>query len=62
MKQVAVEQTKAVFEPLKKRILDSTYKLEEQIAIGEGGGAPETEVEQAKTVLAQAQAVKNGGS
>ena len=56
MKQTAVEQTKAVFQPLRTRIADAVNKLEEQIALGEGGGAPEAEVEQAKTVLAQAKA------
>ena len=56
MKKTAIEQTKAVFEPLKARTAEAVNKLEEQIAIGEGGGAPEAEVEQAKTVLAQAKA------
>jgi tubulin-specific chaperone A len=56
VKQTAVEQTKAVFQPLKARIAEAVNKLEEQIALGEGGGAPEAEVEQAKTVLAQAKA------
>ena len=59
---MAVEQTKAVFGPIKKRIDDAVIKLEEQIAIGEGAGATETELEQAKTVLAQAKTDQSGSS
>lgn len=55
---MAVEQTKAVFEPLKQRISEAVTKLQEQIATGEEEGAPASELEQAKIVLTQAQAVK----
>ncbi|OAQ99834.1 hypothetical protein LLEC1_01889 [Akanthomyces lecanii] len=54
--QTAIEQTKGVFGPLKQRIDDAVAKLEDQVAAAEQGGAPEAEVAQAKTVLAQAKA------
>jgi hypothetical protein len=54
-----VDQTKAVFEPLKQRIADATLKLEDQIGV-EGQDA--TELEQAKEILAQAKADKNGSA
>ncbi|EGX92070.1 tubulin-specific chaperone Rbl2, putative [Cordyceps militaris CM01] len=54
--KTAIEQTKAVFEPLKQRIADSVAKLEDQLAAAEQAGAPEAEITQAKTVLAQAKA------
>lgn len=54
---MAVEQTKAVFEPLKKRIAEAVAKLQEQIIVGQEEGAPEGEIDQAKVVLSQAQAV-----
>lgn len=57
---MAVEQTKAVFGPLKLRVAEAVTKLEDQIATGEEDGAPEAELEQAKVVLGQAQAIKNG--
>lgn len=55
---MALDQTKAVFQPLKERIADAVARLEEQIATSEGAGVPESELEQAKTVLAQATAEK----
>ena len=61
MKQTAVEETKAVFGPIKKRINDAVSKLEEQIAISEGAGVSETELEQAKNVLNQARGPQTGG-
>ena len=51
---MAVEQTRAVFAPLKTRISDAVAKLEDQLAAGEEGGAPEAEVEAAKAALADA--------
>ncbi|TQV97216.1 tubulin-specific chaperone Rbl2 [Cordyceps javanica] len=54
--QTAIEQTKAVFGPLKQRIADAVAKLEDQLAAAEQGAAPEAEITQAKAVLAQAKA------
>ncbi|CAM1506930.1 Fc.00g065710.m01.CDS01 [Cosmosporella sp. VM-42] len=54
--QTAVEQTKAVFDPLRQRIADAIAKLEDQIAVREESGAPAPEMEQAKEILAQAKA------
>lgn len=51
-----MEETKAVFGPLKQRIFEATQRLEEQIATAEGaqdGGNPE-EMAKAKEVLASA--------
>ena len=47
---MAVEQTKAVFKPLRERITAAVAKLEDQVAGAEGS----EEVEKAKTVLDQA--------
>ena len=55
---MAVDQTKAVFEPLKQRIAEAVTKLQEQIAVGQEEGASAEEIDQAKVVLSQAQAVK----
>lgn len=58
---MAVEQTKAVFEPLKQRIADAVVKLEDAIAASEeSGAAPAAEVDEAKSVLAQSKAKQNG--
>ncbi|KAM5381044.1 hypothetical protein ACJZ2D_003159 [Fusarium nematophilum] len=58
--QTALEQTKAVFEPLRKRIASAVEKLEEQIAVREQVGAPEAELQQAKETLAKAKGTENG--
>jgi tubulin-specific chaperone A len=51
-----MEETKAVFAPLRKRISDAVQKLEEQIAISESGeAAAEGELEKAKEALAKGQ-------
>ncbi|KFA70444.1 hypothetical protein S40285_00616 [Stachybotrys chlorohalonatus IBT 40285] len=60
--QLAAEETKAVFEPLQKRIADAVTKLENQIELRERSGAPEAEMEQAKAALAEAKAAQNGTS
>ncbi|KAK4240033.1 tubulin binding cofactor A [Achaetomium macrosporum] len=50
--KTALEETKAVFEPLKKRIVDAVQKLEEQVAISESDGtAEEEELKKAKEAL-----------
>jgi tubulin-specific chaperone A len=54
--QIAIEETKAVFGPLRQRIVDATEKLEGQIAVGEQSGGKEDELEQAKATLAEAKA------
>ncbi|KAL2022661.1 hypothetical protein VTK56DRAFT_4742 [Thermocarpiscus australiensis] len=41
--QTALEETKAVFGPLKRRIADAVQKLEEQIAISESDGTGSAE-------------------
>lgn len=56
---MAVQQTKAVFEPLKQRISDAVAKLEEQIALREDDSAAEKELEQARSVLVQAKAAES---
>lgn len=62
LQQLAAEETKAVFEPLQKRIADAVTKLENQIELRERSGAPEAEMEQAKAALAEAKAAQNGTS
>jgi tubulin-specific chaperone A len=58
----AIEQTKAVFEPLRQRIDDAVAKLESQIELREKSGAPEAELEQAKAALLEAQQAKTESS
>ncbi|KAL2124532.1 hypothetical protein VTJ04DRAFT_897 [Mycothermus thermophilus] len=50
--KTALEQTKAVFEPLRKRIAAAVDKLEEQIAIAESDGTgSEEELKKAKEAV-----------
>ena len=54
MQTRAVEETKAIFTPLKKRTEEAVTKLEEQIALAESAGtAPDEELSTAKEVLKQ---------
>ncbi|KAH6634352.1 tubulin binding cofactor A [Chaetomium sp. MPI-SDFR-AT-0129] len=54
--KAALEETKAVFEPLKKRITEAVEKLEEQIAITESdGNGSEEELKKAKEALGTGQ-------
>ncbi|KAG5993201.1 hypothetical protein E4U52_002134 [Claviceps spartinae] len=53
--KTAVEQTKAVFGPLKQRIGEAVVKLEDQIALAEEAGGAEG-LENAKKVLGEAKA------
>ncbi|OAA48670.1 Tubulin binding cofactor A [Metarhizium rileyi] len=53
--KTAVEQTRAVFGPLKERITAAVTKLEDQIAMAEESGGSE-DLENAKNVLGQARA------
>ncbi|PHH59016.1 hypothetical protein CDD81_3942 [Ophiocordyceps australis] len=52
--RTAVEQTKAVFAPLRTRIAEAVAKLEEGVAASEQTGENAGDLEQAKSVLAQA--------
>ncbi|KAJ4415105.1 tubulin folding cofactor A [Gnomoniopsis sp. IMI 355080] len=59
----AMDETKAVFQPLRKRIADAVAKLEEQIALSESG-ADEGSAEQlakAKDTLTQGQEALKAG-
>ncbi|KAM0564321.1 hypothetical protein ACHAPJ_000532 [Fusarium lateritium] len=56
--QTALEQTKAVFEPLRQNIATAVEKLEEQLAVSEQLNAPEEQVQQAKETLAKAKATQ----
>ncbi|AEO70339.1 uncharacterized protein THITE_2147180 [Thermothielavioides terrestris NRRL 8126] len=54
--KTALDETKAVFGPLRKRIADAVEKLEEQIAISESDGTgSEEELKKAKEALASGQ-------
>ncbi|EFY90867.1 tubulin folding cofactor A [Metarhizium acridum] len=53
--KTAVEQTKAVFGPLKDRIAAAVTKLEDQISLAEEAGGSE-DLENAKDVLGRARA------
>ncbi|KAH7329023.1 hypothetical protein B0I35DRAFT_473671 [Stachybotrys elegans] len=60
--QLAVDQTKAVFGPLRERIDAAVEKLEEKVALEESSGAPDAEIEQAKAALEEAKSTKNGSA
>lgn len=49
--EAAVEETKAVFAPLKLRTADAVAKLEEKLEAAQEGGGAEQEIEKAKEVL-----------
>ena len=49
--KTAIEETKAVFPPLRQRITDAIHKLEDQL---EGGAGSEEEVKKAKEVIESA--------
>ncbi|KAF3762370.1 tubulin binding cofactor A [Cryphonectria parasitica EP155] len=49
----ALEETKAVFGPLRGRIADAVSKLEEQIAIGESENSSAEELARAREALKQ---------
>lgn len=51
--KTAVEQTKAVFAPLKQRLDEAVTKLEDQIALAEEAGGSEG-LENARKVLEEA--------
>ncbi|SPQ18146.1 78947503-a59f-40e1-9e61-1112fd28ad02 [Thermothielavioides terrestris] len=54
--KTALDETKAMFGPLRKRIADAVEKLEEQIAISESDGTgSEEELKKAKEALASGQ-------
>ncbi|KAH8587385.1 tubulin-specific chaperone-like protein Rbl2, partial [Bisporella sp. PMI_857] len=55
--RAAIEETKAVFPPLRERIEAATQKLEDKVA--DGDGAPE-EVEKAKEIIALAKESAKG--
>ncbi|KAL2184268.1 tubulin binding cofactor A [Thermothelomyces heterothallicus CBS 203.75] len=56
--KTALEETKAVFGPLRKRIADAVQKLEEQIAISESDSTgSEEELKKAKDALEAGQKV-----
>jgi len=49
--RTAIEETKAVFPPLRQRITDALAKLEDQLEAGQAGGANEEEVKKAQEVI-----------
>ncbi|KAI0184567.1 tubulin binding cofactor A [Xylaria flabelliformis] len=49
--QKAVEETRAVFVPLRERIVEAVQRLEEQIATAEAESAPADEIAKAKEAL-----------
>ncbi|KAI1824498.1 tubulin binding cofactor A [Xylaria intraflava] len=49
--QKAIEETRAVFAPLRKRIAEAVQRLEEQMATAEGEDAPADEITNAKGAL-----------
>jgi len=52
--RAAIEETKAVFPPLRQRITDALAKLEDQLEAGQASGASEEEVKKAQEVIALA--------
>lgn len=59
LKRAAIEETKAVFAPLRVRIAAALQKLEDQLELGEEKGAAEEEITKAKEVIEEAKAASN---
>jgi tubulin-specific chaperone A len=57
LKHAAIEETKAVFPPLRQRIKAAILKLEEQLEIGQENGATDEEIAKAKEVIDEAKAI-----
>ncbi|VUC28669.1 unnamed protein product [Clonostachys rosea] len=57
--KLAVDETKAVFDPLRKRLADAVAKLEDQVALAADGAASETELQNANDALAKAKEAQN---
>ncbi|CAL3973287.1 unnamed protein product [Diplocarpon coronariae] len=49
--RAAIEETRAVFPPLRERISDALKKLEDQLEAGKSTGASEEELTKAKEVI-----------
>ncbi|KAI1264309.1 putative tubulin-specific chaperone Rbl2 [Xylariaceae sp. FL1019] len=60
--QKAIEETRAVFAPLRERIDEALQRLEEQIATGESEGASEDEIKKAKETLTLGQSEATAAS
>jgi len=54
LQRAAIEETKAVFPPLRQRITDALQKLEDRLQGVQEGGAAEAEITKAKEVIEQA--------
>ncbi|PMD15982.1 putative tubulin-specific chaperone Rbl2 [Hyaloscypha hepaticicola] len=52
--RTAIEETKAVFPPLRQRITDALAKLEDQLEAGKASGASEEEIKKAQEVITSA--------
>ncbi|EKD20649.1 uncharacterized protein L3040_006373 [Drepanopeziza brunnea f. sp. 'multigermtubi'] len=52
--RAAIEETKAVFPPLRERISDALKKLEDQVETAQSSGASEEEIVKAKEVIKSA--------
>jgi tubulin-specific chaperone A len=52
--QAAIEETKAIFTPLRQRISNALQKLEDHVKSAEQGGASDEEIAKAKEVVEQA--------
>jgi len=55
--RTAIKETRAVFPPLRQRIMDATHKLEDQIEAGQANGASEEQIVKAKEVVEAAKKV-----
>jgi len=53
VQRTAIEETKAVFPPLRQRIEDALAKLEDRLE-ADGGSASEAEVTKAKQIIEEA--------
>lgn len=51
VQRAAIEETKAVFPPLRQRIKDALAKLEDQLEAGQASGASEEEIKKAQEVI-----------
>ena len=59
--RTALEETKAVFPPLRQRIEDAVNKLEDQLETAKENSGPEAEIEKATEVIANAKKTLSQG-
>ncbi|KAG9238690.1 tubulin binding cofactor A [Amylocarpus encephaloides] len=59
MERTAIEETRAIFPPLRQRIDDAVYKLQDQLEAGKANGASDAEISAATETIKKAKEVSS---